>query len=206
MSNIKNSTILVIDDEIENLILIKELLGEFCQKIILQTDPLFALALLQKQTVDIILLDIRMRDIDGYQICQRLKSNPKTQQIPVIFLSSLTATADKVKGFEAGAVDYISKSFQIEEMVVRIESCLKLHHQLQKAQVNTLNMNKLEQGLLTQHELKVLDWYIIKGYSRKQIAQELKASENTIKWHIYNIFKKLAVKNRAELLEKIRQI
>ena len=143
MSHIKESTILVIDDEFSNLTIVDALLGDQCQQLILQTNPLLGLILLEKTQVDLILLDIMMPEIDGYEVCQRLKANLNTQHIPVIFLSSLMRASDKVKGFEAGGVDYVSKPFQIDEMLARIESCLKLHHQLQQVQKNSLNLTKI---------------------------------------------------------------
>jgi two-component system sensor histidine kinase ChiS len=84
----------------------------------------------------VILLDIMMPDMDGYEVCQRLKENPKTQHIPVIFVSAMDETLDKIKAFRTGGSDYITKPFQIEEVLVRIENQLavcKLQRQLQIA-------------------------------------------------------------------------
>ncbi len=80
---------------------------------------------------DLILLDIRLPDMDGFQVCRRLKGDPQTSSIPVIFISGLEEVADKVKGFEAGGVDYITKSFQREELLARVETHLALRR-LQK--------------------------------------------------------------------------
>jgi light-regulated signal transduction histidine kinase (bacteriophytochrome) len=79
----------------------------------------------------LILLDIRLPDMDGFEVCRRLKENPQTGNIPVIFISGLEEVADKVKGFEAGGVDYITKSFQREELLARVETHLALRR-LQK--------------------------------------------------------------------------
>ncbi|WP_448570708.1 hybrid sensor histidine kinase/response regulator [Trichothermofontia sp.] len=78
---------------------------------------------------DLILLDVRMPNMDGYQVCAALKCQTQTAQIPVIFLSALSETADKAQGFAIGAVDYITKPFQIEEVLIRIEYQLKLLQQ-----------------------------------------------------------------------------
>jgi signal transduction histidine kinase len=80
---------------------------------------------------DLILLDIRLPDMDGFQVCRRLKGDPQTSNIPVIFISGLEEVADKVKGFEAGGVDYITKSFQRQELLARLETHLALRR-LQK--------------------------------------------------------------------------
>ena len=71
---------------------------------------------------DLILLDIRMPELDGYEVCQRLKADETTQNIPVIFLSALNETFDKVTAFQVGGVDYISKPFQLQEVIIRVEN------------------------------------------------------------------------------------
>ena len=84
---------------------------------------------------DIILLDVKMPDIDGYQVCQKLKQFPETAEIPIIFLSALQDVENKVKAFEAGGVDYIIKPFQFEEVLARVSIHISLkhaHNQLQK--------------------------------------------------------------------------
>ena len=85
-----------------------------------------------KNPPDLILLDINMPEMNGYEVCERLKSTQELSDIPVIFLSALNETQDKVKAFRSGAVDYISKPFQFEEVHARVETHLKLHD-LQRA-------------------------------------------------------------------------
>jgi signal transduction histidine kinase len=91
-----------------------------------------ALAAAAKHPPDLILLDINMPEMNGYEVCERLKSSELLSAIPVIFLSALNETQDKVRAFRAGAVDYISKPFQFEEVQARVETHLKIH-QLQQA-------------------------------------------------------------------------
>jgi sigma-B regulation protein RsbU (phosphoserine phosphatase) len=100
--------------------------------------PSGALALLavQAELPDLILLDIRMPQMDGYQVCEHLKADPRTRDIPIIFISALDATYDKVRAFTAGGVDYVAKPFQVEEVMARVETHLslrRLHRQLQEA-------------------------------------------------------------------------
>jgi CheY-like chemotaxis protein len=85
-----------------------------------------ALAAAGQQAPDLILLDINMPGMDGYEVCERLKSDPRLAKIPVIFLSALDATEDKIKAFRSGGVDYVSKPFQFEEVQARVETHLKL--------------------------------------------------------------------------------
>src|SRR5581483_1241003 len=86
-----------------------------------------ALASAAQRLPELILLDINMPEMDGYEVCKRLKSDPALAQIPVIFLSALQETADKVKGLQCGGVDFISKPFQLEEVHARVETHLKVY-------------------------------------------------------------------------------
>ncbi|MEQ8961412.1 MAG: response regulator [Coleofasciculus sp. C2-GNP5-27] len=99
-------TILVIDDIPDNLHLLTEMLTQQGYKIRIIPNGKLALKSVAKNPPDLILLDIVMPDMDGYQVCQQLKASAKTQNIPVIFLSGLNETFDKVKAFEMGGVDY----------------------------------------------------------------------------------------------------
>jgi DNA-binding response OmpR family regulator len=87
-----------------------------------------------------------MPGIDGFETCRRLKANPKTEEIPIIFMTALSETIDKVKGFELGAVDYITKPFHNEELLVRVKTHLRVHNlQKQLATKNSeLEINNLE--------------------------------------------------------------
>src|SRR5437879_1043376 len=85
-----------------------------------------ALRFLQTMVPDLILLDIMMPDMDGYQVCEQIKANERTRHVPVIFISATDQTFDKVKAFRSGAVDYIVKPFEIEEVLARIETHLAL--------------------------------------------------------------------------------
>jgi DNA-binding response OmpR family regulator len=120
------SDIMVVDDNPANLKLLEDMLLQ--QQYEVRSFPLgrLALAAAKKNTPDLILLDINMPEMNGYEVCERLKSNPRLASVPVIFLSALGETEDKVKAFQAGAVDYISKPFHFEEVHARVETHLKL--------------------------------------------------------------------------------
>jgi DNA-binding NarL/FixJ family response regulator len=207
MEIITDATILAIDDELPNLILIEEFLTPFCKEIITEQDVEKALLLAKKKQPDIILLDIRMREMDGYEVCKLLKADGSTAHIPVIFLSSLLTTEDKVKGFEAGGVDYICKPFEIEEMLARIECCLKLHRQIYQTQVQMVkNVQKtVESYHLTEREVEILTLYA-RGKSRCEIAGKLNISDETAKFHLKNIFLKLSLENKVQAVHKAREI
>ncbi len=124
--------IMIVDDNPANLKLLEDMLVQQGHKV--RSFPLGRLALsaAMKQQPDLILLDINMPEMDGYEVCGRLKSDPNLSLIPVIFLSALNETQDKVKAFRTGAVDYVSKPFQFEEVQARVETHLQLHR-LQRA-------------------------------------------------------------------------
>jgi DNA-binding response OmpR family regulator len=101
-------------------------------------DSATALMFAREDPPELILLDIRLPDMDGFRVCQRLKEDQKTGQIPVIFISGLEGAIDKVKGFAAGGVDYVTKPFQAEELLARVETHLSLRRlQEQMSQYNS---------------------------------------------------------------------
>ena len=128
--------VLIVDDTPANLRLLSKMLGENGYHVRPVLDGSLALAAARAEPPDVILLDIRMPGMDGYQVCERLKADARTREIPVIFISALGATQDKVRAFAVGGVDYITKPLQVEEVVARVETHLalrRLQKQLQDA-------------------------------------------------------------------------
>lgn len=123
---INNASVLIVDDTIYNIQLLSLMLVRQGYKVQQATSGLEALDQVNQLLPDIILLDIRMPDINGYEVCTRLKSNPVTKDIPIIFISSIEEPSDKVEAFSVGGVDYISKPFQLIEVLARIETHLRL--------------------------------------------------------------------------------
>ena len=138
----QNINILVVDDIAENLKMLSSTLTRQGYQVRCAKNGSLALSGVNKILPDLILLDIKMPDLDGYQVCQKLKAQEHTCSIPVIFLSALDDVLDKVKAFEVGGVDYISKPFQVKEVLVRVKNQLAL--QLAQAQISELN-RELEQ-------------------------------------------------------------
>lgn len=126
--------ILIVDDKPANLQLLSSILKERGHTVRAVVSG--AMGLIAARTVrpDLILLDIRMPGLDGYEVCRELKTDETLRSIPVIFISSLEETFDKVKAFQGGGVDYITKPFQLEEVIARVESQLALYHVHQQAQ------------------------------------------------------------------------
>lgn len=132
MSEIKRNSILVVDDTPGNLLLLTRILSKHNYGVYPASNGEQALVIAQKELPDLILLDIMMSDIDGYEVCRRLKANEQTRDIPVIFISALDEIFDEMAAFAVGGVDYITKPFQIEDVLARIQTHLSLKemHQL----------------------------------------------------------------------------
>ncbi|MEL7241774.1 MAG: response regulator [Cyanobacteria bacterium J06573_2] len=123
----KNSeVILIVDDTPDNLLVLFSFLEEKGFKVLLAEDGESALQIAQSKAPDLILLDVLMPEIDGFETCRRLKEKSSTKEIPVIFLTALSETVNKVQGFKLGGVDYITKPSEQEEVLVRIETHLSL--------------------------------------------------------------------------------
>ncbi|MDZ8223170.1 response regulator [Nostoc sp. ChiVER01] len=121
--------ILIVDDNPANLQVLSSFLDQSSFEVWAARSGERAIQRLENDDLpDLILLDIMMPGIDGFETCKQLKSNPRVQDIPVIFMTALSETADKIKGLQLGAVDYITKPFQQEEVLVRIENHLKLRN------------------------------------------------------------------------------
>lgn len=113
-------TILAVDDIATNIMLLKAVLSRAKYKIVTASGGYEAIEKASKEAPDLILLDIMMPDLDGYEVIKHLKADPATQDIPVIFLTALHNPEDIVKGFKLGASDYVSKPFNHEELITRV--------------------------------------------------------------------------------------
>ena len=153
MSENKN-TILVVDDNPNNLRLLVEILKKSGYRVRPATSGTNALATIRKEAPDLVLLDIMMPGIDGFEVCRQLKEEGRTAGIPIIFISALDETFDKVKAFSLGGVDYITKPFQAEEVLARVRTHLSMHSlQVELKKKNTelqkaLEENKVLRGCL----------------------------------------------------------
>ncbi len=126
MHSLENGFILIVDDNATNLSVLSKTLKSAGFKVRVAVDGESAIEQVEYDPPELILLDIKMPGIDGFETCTRLKVNRATQDIPVIFLTALSETQDKLKGLSVGAVDYITKPFQEEEVLARVIIHLKL--------------------------------------------------------------------------------
>lgn len=140
-------SILIVDDLPNNLRLLSIMLTEKGYQVRKAINGQMALNTVRSLIPDLILLDINMPDLNGYQVCEQLKADEKTREIPVIFISALDDVLDKVKAFQAGGVDYISKPFQGEEVMARIENQLTISCQKKQLQNEIKERQKAEETL-----------------------------------------------------------
>jgi PleD family two-component response regulator len=126
MTNETPNTVLIVDDTPDNLSVLSECLEETGMEIMAALNGEQALSLVEVMRPDIILLDVMMPGMDGFETCERLKQNSETENIPVIFVTALMDTESKVKSFSAGAVDYICKPIQKAEVLARVYTHLSI--------------------------------------------------------------------------------
>lgn len=216
-------SILIVDDEIANLNVLINILTTRPYDIRIANNGRRALAAINISLPDLILLDINMPDLNGYQVCQELKTNPISKHIPVIFISANNETLDIVEAFSVGGVDYITKPFRVEEVLARIDSQLKiseLTYQLQMQMLRyQLNPHFLFNALNSVRSLIYVDQnsaekmitqlsdylhYLLssKEQLENSLAEELSAAENYLAVEKIRFEEKLQVIFNTNHLDK----
>ncbi len=139
--------IMIVDDAAENLRILIELLKDNYQLIPLKSGKLALEKLIMEPLPDLVLLDIVMPDMDGYEVCTRIKADPRTKEIPVIFITAVSEVMDDAKAFELGAVDYVPKPFNPLTVKARVNTHIKLNRTLKELQ-NALKDIKTLSGFI----------------------------------------------------------
>jgi signal transduction histidine kinase len=154
----QQSTVLVVDDVAQNIEILGIMLREQGMKVIGALSAEQAFRVMETRLPDLILLDIQMPEMDGFTACKLLKENPTTKHIPVIFLTARTETADILKGFSLGAVDFVSKPFQAAELFARVRSHIELKHLRDAAlKHNEALQQEIAERKRTEERLRQLD-------------------------------------------------
>jgi signal transduction histidine kinase len=138
------ANILVVDDTVENLRLLASMLGELGYEVRPVTNGRQALQAVERDPPDLVLLDINMPDMNGYEVCERLKAKPEVADVPVIFLTALGDVSDKVRAFDVGGIDYITKPFQLEEVHARVKTHVALRRQSRELSESYRRLRGLE--------------------------------------------------------------
>jgi signal transduction histidine kinase len=150
--------ILIVDDTPDNLRYLSYLLTDHGYNVRKALNGQLALDAALLEPPDLVLLDVRMPQINGYQVCERLKSQPETAHIPIIFLSALANEEDKIQAFQVGGVDYITKPFHAAEVLIRVETHLKLHRLQKQLQAQTQQQTQeIQSCILAEQELQILN-------------------------------------------------
>ncbi len=186
--NTNRGNILVVDDTPANLRLLAGILNGKGYKVRPVPNGELALSAARGMPPDLILLDIMMPEMNGYEVCERIKADERTRDIPVIFISAINDVLDKVKAFAVGGVDYITKPFQMEEVLVRVETHLALCHLQnklkQKNEELTLTLEQLKE---TQNQLVQSEKMAALGQLIAGIAHEINTPLGAIRSSIGNI-------------------
>ncbi|WP_366839074.1 response regulator [Nostoc sp. LPT] len=142
-----NGIILIVDDVPNNLKVLSDTLAQAGFEVAIATSGEGALQQLEHAPVSLILLDVMMPGMNGFETCQHIKANLKTRNIPIIFITALSESVNKVTGFELGAIDYITKPFQQSEVLARVRTHLKLNQLSQSLEARNTELQKLTEQL-----------------------------------------------------------
>ena len=188
--------ILIVDDTPENLRLLSKMLTKEGYNIRKALNGQMALTAVQSVVPDLILLDIMMPSMDGYQVCKHLKADPRTAEIPVIFLSALSDAFDKVKAFGVGGADYITKPFQLEEVLTRVQNQLTLKAaKIQNQQINAQLEERVKERT---HQLELANQEL-----KRQISERMLLQEQLLKMALYDALTGLP--NRFLFMERLEE-
>ena len=182
IQNTDQYDILIVDDIPDSLELLARILNERGFRVRPAPNGRLALESVAARLPGLILLDVKMPEMDGYEVCRRLKSNEKSRNVPVIFISAYGETANKVEGFKAGGADYIAKPFELEEILARVESQLQLYrlteHLEQEVNRRTEELTSVNQQLRQQIAVRKrveeeLSWTVQVNQAAAELSQSL---------------------------------
>ena len=198
MESLKKPLILIVDDTPKNIQVLSSILHDKGYNICISTSGIQALESLKTEAPDLILLDIQMPDMDGFEVCKALKSDPGTKNIPVIFLTAVIEHEKILQGFELGAVDYITKPFNISELTARVATHIEISRS--RAKLLELNATKDKFFSIISHDLRS-PFGTILGFSQL-LSENLDqyTPEQTRKF-VDNIYQ--TSKNTYELLQNL---
>ena len=195
--------LLLIDDDPNLILLVKDYLEFRGYQVMTAENGREALEILEQNIPDMIICDVMMPEMDGYSLVNHIREEPRTNRIPVLFLSAKGQSQDRVKGLNEGADVYMVKPFEPEELVAQVESSLNQIKRWQQGRPIGLDgggptIHVPHHVELTPTELKVVQ-LVAKGMANREIAEKLKVSQRTIESHVSNMLNKTSLNNRTEL-------
>lgn len=198
----EQNQLLLIDDDPNLILLVKDYLELRGYEVTTAKNGREALRVLEKSIPNLIICDVMMPEMDGYAFVKRVRDNPQTSYLPVLFLSAKGQIQDRVTGLNTGADVYMIKPFEPDELVAQIEASLKQASRMMQKQANSLEGELSVQVPfdvdLTPTETKVIQ-LVAKGMSNREIADDLSVSQRTVESHVSNMLGKTGLSNRTEL-------
>ena len=219
--------VLVVDDDSILRTVLKHTLEQQGYQVKAVSSGKEALAVFERDVPDIVVSDVSMPEMDGFEFCRQLRSQPSGQLVPFIFLSAKTDLDHRVEGHSSGADDYLTKPFEMKELVAKMEGLLersrRIHSEIVHLMQQFVNANNVTQAQissqlpsatsnnlnshnpppdplpLTPAEERVF-WEVIQGFTNKQISELLYISPRTVQTHLSNILNKLNLENRTQLV------
>jgi DNA-binding NarL/FixJ family response regulator len=202
LSTTEQNKLLLIDDDPNLVLLVKDYLELRGYEVVTAKNGREALRVLEKNLPSLIICDVMMPEMDGYSFVKRVRDNPQTSWLPVLFLSAKGQIQDRVTGLNTGADVYMVKPFEPDELVAQIEASLKQTARMQQQQnapiEGEVSINVPFDVDLTPTEQKVIQ-LVAKGMSNREIAAGLSVSQRTVESHVSNMLGKTGLNNRTEL-------
>lgn len=152
--NIENALVLIVDDVPENIQVLGSIIRANKFQVAFATSGIQAIRIAEVKKPDLIMLDITMPEMDGFEVCKNLKSNPETQAIPIIFLTARADIEDIIKGFEVGAIDYVTKPFNSHELIARVKTHIELKKSREITQAQKIELEQINCELKAENEAK----------------------------------------------------
>lgn len=199
--------LLVVDDDPGLLLAVSETLRAESYDVKAARRGAEALIIVAQSLPDLIISDIRMPGMDGYQLVKNLRSNPRTRLVPIVFLTAKDETGDRIQGFRTGVDAYLTKPFEPEELVAIVAAILQRVERTHSDLAHMFGKQSEEPKFVRDEELTDAEWRVAeavaRGLSNKEIAAELNLSLRTIEGHISRILDKKNLNNRVELALRI---
>lgn len=198
-------TLLLVDDDPNLVLLVQDYLELKGYRVLTASQGKEGLQVLEQEIPDLIICDVMMPEMDGYNFVRHVRENKKISWLPVLFLSAKGQTEDRVFGLNTGADVYMVKPFEPDELIAQIEASLKQSERIKELQAS-INSDPLPSGPLplpdgielTPTEIKVLR-LVAQGLANKDIASQLVVSQRTVESHVSNMLGKTGLSNRTEL-------